>query len=1431
MPPPPRALRVLQLPDRLVLHDVTASLRHADPSDRNALIDAANLVHSRYLSASSAITSELPTPSLLDLDLPTPPAGANAPGEKPPERDRYLVLPFDAENVPPAYVASSPEQAGVSVTLASSLVVDAAAGLLGILRLPSARYAVLATQARRAGSLPASNIYSVSRVKLVRLSANPPLRNDKELTTAIAKTLDGGALYFALDTDLTRCTQARASHGVANAFWWTWPLAERLGSQGWGWSLRTVYGFVGTHVMRFQSTALASGSGEFNLTIVSRRSRRRAGTRYITRGVDAMGDVANFVETEQVAWAEERPTIYSSFVIIRGSVPVFWRQDNGIARPAPELDGVLTASRKAFRTHFDEITRSYGGVSAVSLVDKKGSEGVLADAFERHFDLDLRDLDVPLPPKLVAFDFHTHCAGKEYERGLGKLLERLRQDVEVYGIFARGLEATGKNSTQHGVFRVNCVDCLDRTNVVQSLLSRVVLNMQLEAIFSPELLGAEASAMPRVYGESEDRFKHVWGDNADAVSKQYSGTGALKTDFTRTGKRSTTGLIGDGMKSVMRMYYKNFVDEGRQEVIDILCGNALIRPRRVLADARGSPTESVTPWSGSPDDVDPVSSPLWYSFEALRVNASGDKQPVFIELHDDAMFITTAEGIALEYPRHSLVSWSKYEDGKTTEKKTPIRLRLIYKPLRRAPATASPLDLQFKTGPVARETFLRALISWAQPEILPVFSKTHMNVRVIAGLNAGEHKMKDWGLPNGSSAEKNEIIALVLPEGNTLTRSWGLAAVPIDVDSSGYVLVGACSVTDRGPAIAVLVSENLAPAVMSVAQAISGRSAAFSPGGAAAVGMHVAGTSLCFVSGHLSGSTDVYHSLSALKLGRHSFDVTNQFHHFALAGLLGDMHWHHGSAPGSGPEARNWVHLGDGSSCYSLANGLSVMRNSFPTLRYDDRIAPNSLWRVEHSPRRTGSSIACVELASGLIDGRPGPMLPKSVSQCIISLSELQGENIKTPPGIDQNSQLNSQIVLYCEHSATEGIVSRQTPRPSQFPRWNETLRLVLMPVDAAVVYKSFVVGQIITPTPLSDAVPAGHFVIPISGAQRGRAKFDVPCRLAGIPTGRLSGIMEVHIGGPELLNTASQTRSTVPSSGLAQDASKASRSALPPIPAPRSGDASFAQSDPRGLTRHGKSSSSFSSLPKKPSIDEVNRNLDAARRKGSKQIKSVVNKLSSLLSQPTSSNSSSSRNSRQGYDETIGTDNPPRTEGFREVNEELGDMPSSFRKESQARMPMTRGTSEPRLQSPQITASLSNRRVVSYQGAPSDAGSGQAGEKTSGDDFSSFGSFQAALPSAPKRLPLKLHPALSEDPLLVGLKSGMGQGLKATPASRKVPVHAQNTGGDLLLSGLAGEKAKLHNAASASTADDDWSDFKAADSTNDSSIARSVNTNSLLDL
>jgi len=71
----------------------------------------------------------------------------------------------------------------------------------------------------------------------------------------------------------------------------------------------------------------------------------------------------------------------------------------------------------------------------------------------------------------------------------------------------------------------------------------------------------------------ETVFKTTWADNGDCMSNQYTGTAALKSDFTRTGKRGFKGLMMDGYKAMLRYFKNNFNDGQRQDAIDLFLGN------------------------------------------------------------------------------------------------------------------------------------------------------------------------------------------------------------------------------------------------------------------------------------------------------------------------------------------------------------------------------------------------------------------------------------------------------------------------------------------------------------------------------------------------------------------------------------------------------------------------------------------------------------------------------------------------------------------------------------------------------------------------------------------------------------------------------------------------------------------------------------------
>uniref|UniRef100_H3HAU2 SAC domain-containing protein n=1 Tax=Phytophthora ramorum TaxID=164328 RepID=H3HAU2_PHYRM len=176
------------------------------------------------------------------------------------------------------------------------------------------------------------------------------------------------------------------------------------------------------------------------------------------------------------------------------------------------------------------------------------------------------------PVAYVWFDFH-HEYRKMAWHNLSKLMAEVEEQFTQYGWF----ECDGEGrliSRQRGVFRVNCMDNLDRTNVVMSLFARRTILMALQLYpFSSAGSDKGDTVLDSPYGSFEVVFKNAWADNADYVSRMYAGTGALKTDFTRTGRRTIAGALQDGVNSVTRYYLNNFSDGVRQDTFDLLVGN------------------------------------------------------------------------------------------------------------------------------------------------------------------------------------------------------------------------------------------------------------------------------------------------------------------------------------------------------------------------------------------------------------------------------------------------------------------------------------------------------------------------------------------------------------------------------------------------------------------------------------------------------------------------------------------------------------------------------------------------------------------------------------------------------------------------------------------------------------------------------------------
>uniref|UniRef100_A0A034VS64 Phosphatidylinositide phosphatase SAC2 n=2 Tax=Bactrocera dorsalis TaxID=27457 RepID=A0A034VS64_BACDO len=382
-----------------------------------------------------------------------------------------------------------------------------------------------------------------------------PSRIEKRITEELHKIFDDtDSFYFSLDSDITNNLQRQSAGGEQRQqsderfFWNMHMISEILKFKDNTWILPVIQGFV-------QVEPCVIGNECFTLALVSRRSRYRAGTRYKRRGVDEEGNCANYVETEQILSFRHH---HLSFTQVRGSVPIFWSQPGYKYRPPPRLDRGEQETQEAFELHFTKEISLYDGVCIVNLVEQSGKEKLIGDTYAKHVVLYNNDRLT-----YVTFDFHDYCRGMRFEN-VSALVEALAPEAGAMGFHWR--DQRGVICNQKSVFRVNCMDCLDRTNVVETAIGKAVLESQLVK------LGLSPPYTP-IPEQLKSPFMILWANNGDIISRQYAGTNALKGDYTRTGERKISGMMKDGMNSANRYYLARFKDSYRQATIDLMLGN------------------------------------------------------------------------------------------------------------------------------------------------------------------------------------------------------------------------------------------------------------------------------------------------------------------------------------------------------------------------------------------------------------------------------------------------------------------------------------------------------------------------------------------------------------------------------------------------------------------------------------------------------------------------------------------------------------------------------------------------------------------------------------------------------------------------------------------------------------------------------------------
>ncbi|KAE8147649.1 SacI homology domain-containing protein [Aspergillus avenaceus] len=423
---------------------------------------------------------------------------------------------------------------------------------------------------------------------------------------ALKKLLSDGSFYYSLDFDLTDRLQNRSDKSTAfdieslnqDMLWNSYMIHPLLlfrdhlspsekshldSSQIFTCVIR---GFSGTLTIPASVSILPQlqSSHPSLLTVISRQSSRRAGTRFNSRGIDDDGNVANFVESETVLWIP--PDITFSYAQVRGSVPIFWEQAPGFLPGQQKIEVTRSseASRHAFNKHFEHLELEYGAIHVVNLLSNlKQGEAELSAEFMKQTRGSC--LSQKAGSKLLSdhallrtteFDIHAEARGPLGYAASSQIKDEISHPLHGFAYFlsqGADAESLGENQTepkgsaiilqQEGVFRTNCLDCLDRTNLVQTIISYMALES-----FVLQQKG-------KLSYEVQLRHSTLWADNGDALSKIYAGTGALKSSFTRHGKMSIAGALADARKTATRLYVNNFTDKARQKTIDLLLGRLM----------------------------------------------------------------------------------------------------------------------------------------------------------------------------------------------------------------------------------------------------------------------------------------------------------------------------------------------------------------------------------------------------------------------------------------------------------------------------------------------------------------------------------------------------------------------------------------------------------------------------------------------------------------------------------------------------------------------------------------------------------------------------------------------------------------------------------------------------------------------------------------
>ncbi|TBU09484.1 phosphoinositide polyphosphatase [Hamiltosporidium magnivora] len=272
-------------------------------------------------------------------------------------------------------------------------------------------------------------------------------------------------------------------------------------------------------------------SDKFEIQLLSLISSAKVGPRLYCRGLDDNGNVSFFVKTLCRIYLKEN--IIFEITLIRGSIPLFWYQEKNPLKFEFKFSRESEISKNAFKRHFDHLKTKYGKIHVWNLLGKKRGETKLSGMYEEC----LLNQNIPF----TSFDINNYT-------GNFRLLKKIFMEKLV------------RIEDKNVIFRVSCVDCLDRTNLAQYLICEYFFYQILE----------KYDLNYKIIENVKLNLKTIWVENGHILSYFYSGSDAMRSELALKEKRSFVGMIDDFIISASRIINSGFSDKMKYELINLL---------------------------------------------------------------------------------------------------------------------------------------------------------------------------------------------------------------------------------------------------------------------------------------------------------------------------------------------------------------------------------------------------------------------------------------------------------------------------------------------------------------------------------------------------------------------------------------------------------------------------------------------------------------------------------------------------------------------------------------------------------------------------------------------------------------------------------------------------------------------------------------------